>query len=188
MQSSIVSDAIENLVRARPGAIKEELGGEGTLSVPLTKESKRLSMKRRSAYAIEAEEGRGGGGGGGRCNCGKCFICVPTPAGEWLLPEGGRAVVISTSISGTRRLALEWEEVCSSQYQRMEAGESTPSTHTHAHTHTHTRMHTHTCTHTYTHTTNPLSPSLSPGGLIQQHPEISGGFGRVGGGSHEESS
>ncbi len=81
MQSSTVSEAIEALIRARPGDVKEDVGVDRTLAVPTTKELKRQSIKRQSAYVVGGDEGRVGGA---RCNCGKCFICVPTPAGELL--------------------------------------------------------------------------------------------------------
>ena len=79
MQSSIVSEAIEGIIQARPGATRVK---DGALTVPGTKESKRLSMKRQSMQVPEGGGEGEGGMGGGRCNCGRCCRCVPTPAGE----------------------------------------------------------------------------------------------------------
>ena len=133
MQSSVVSNAIEGLIVARPGAILGvDVGSEGVgdggmnLTVP-TSPSKRQSMKRRSMAF------------GGKCNCGKCCRCVPSPSGKCLSFSLCVGMCVSVCrdvcvcvclyllnvwmwLSLPSRLALEWAQICSSQFKRMEIG------------------------------------------------------------------
>lgn len=76
MESDIVKESIEYLIKARPNCVP--MNSEpaflscslDNLPTEVPKEIKRVSMKRKSvALPIT------------KCNCGQCSKCVPTPSG-----------------------------------------------------------------------------------------------------------
>lgn len=64
MESKVVKDAIDGLIMARPS---QALGKD---IAPMTKEMKRMSLRRKASLAA-----------GGKCTCGKCTKCIPSPSG-----------------------------------------------------------------------------------------------------------
>lgn len=87
MQSSVVTEAIEGLIMARPAAMGEkgEGTGGGSKRGTLQKENKKQSLKRHSVAV---------GGAKGPCTCGKCCRCIPSPS-DWVW-NGCQFVQVST--------------------------------------------------------------------------------------------
>ncbi len=73
MESDIVKEAIDGLIKARPGA-SESSDSSITRSLDIlapNRDTRKLSMKRKSV-ALPVT----------KCNCGKCSKCVPSPSGR----------------------------------------------------------------------------------------------------------